>query len=105
TTSVHRIQALYPHYPYTTLFRSQTITVPGVTHPLIQTYSYDALNRLESATETQNLSQTWAQKFTFDRYGNRNFDVPNTTTLGSRSEEHTSELQSREKREGRILHE
>src|SRR5690606_6867702 len=34
---------------------SQTITVPGVTHPFIQTYSYDALNRLESAVETQNL--------------------------------------------------
>ena len=37
--------------------RSQKITVPGITHPFMQTYSYDALNRLESAVETQNLSQ------------------------------------------------
>ena len=61
---------------------SQTITVPSI-NPLIQTYAYDSLNRIKSATETQNSSQTWKQTFTYDRYGNRNFDAANTTTLGS----------------------
>ncbi|MGD9628009.1 MAG: RHS repeat domain-containing protein [Pyrinomonadaceae bacterium] len=59
----------------------QKITVPGVTHPFVQAYTYDELNRLKSATETQNSTQTWKQTFTFDRYGNRNFDEANTTTL------------------------
>ena len=63
--------------------QSQTITVPGVAHPFVQAYTYDELNRLKSATETQNGTQTWKQTFTFDRYGNRNFDAGNTTTLGS----------------------
>lgn len=52
-------------------------------NPLIQTYAYDSLNRIKSATETQSSSQTWKQTFTYDRYGNRNFDAANTTTLGS----------------------
>ncbi|HMM81501.1 MAG TPA: RHS repeat-associated core domain-containing protein [Pyrinomonadaceae bacterium] len=60
---------------------SQTITVPGMTYPLVQNYAYDELNRLSSATETSNGTQTWKQAFTFDRYGNRNFDEANTTTL------------------------
>lgn len=60
---------------------SQTITVPGVADPFIQTYAYDSLNRLTNAEETQNSAQTWKQTFTFDRYGNRNFDEANTTTL------------------------
>ena len=38
---------------------------------------------MQSATETVSGSQTWKQTFTFDRYGNRRFDVANTTTLGS----------------------
>jgi hypothetical protein len=51
----------------------------------MQTYTYDSLNRLKSATETQNNQQTWKQTFTFDRYGNRRFDTSsnNTTTLAS----------------------
>ncbi len=61
--------------------KSQTITVPGLANPFVQSYSYDSLNRLQSATETNNGSQTWKQAFTFDRYGNRNFDEANTTTL------------------------
>ncbi|MBX3282428.1 MAG: RHS repeat-associated core domain-containing protein [Acidobacteria bacterium] len=61
--------------------QSQTITVPGMTYPLVQSYAYDELNRLSSATETSNGTQTWKQAFTFDRYGNRNFDEANTTTL------------------------
>ena len=61
---------------------SQTITVPSI-NPLVQNYTYDSLNRLKSATETQNSSQTWKQTFVYDRYGNRQFDAANTTTLGS----------------------
>ncbi len=69
---------------------SQTFTVPtiGQTTGFVatQTYSYDSLNRLKQATEnitpnggSQTLS--WQQTYTFDRYGNRNFDEANTTTL------------------------
>ena len=57
--------------------------MPGLSQPFIQNYTYDSLNRLSSATETNNSSQTWKQTFVFDRYGNRNFDQANTTTLGS----------------------
>jgi len=60
---------------------SQTITVPGVANPYVQQYTYDELNRLKIAEETQNSTQTWKQTFTFDRYGNRNFDEVETTTL------------------------
>lgn len=41
------------------------------------------LNRLQSATETVNSQVQWKQTFSYDRFGNKNFDVPNTTTLGS----------------------
>jgi RHS repeat-associated protein len=60
---------------------SQTITVPGMAHTLNQTYTYDELNRISNAEETYNSTQTWEQTFTYDRYGNRNFDEANTTTL------------------------
>lgn len=67
--------------------RSQTIQVPNVgTNPgftATQTYVYDDLNRLLSATENiaGQSNPTWAQTFTYDRYGNRRFDGANTTTL------------------------
>jgi hypothetical protein len=61
--------------------QSQTITVPGMSYPLVQSYTYDSLNRLSTAEETSNSSQTWKQAFTYDRYGDRNFDEANTTTL------------------------
>ena len=65
---------------------SQQTTVPSVgTNPgftATQTYSYDNLNRLKSAEEVVG-TQTWKQTFLFDRYGNRNFDTANTTTLGN----------------------
>jgi RHS repeat-associated protein len=61
--------------------KSQIITVPNMTYPLIQTYSYDSLNRLTSAEEKSNNITQWKQTFNFDRYGNRNFDEANTTTL------------------------
>ncbi|MBK9156402.1 MAG: hypothetical protein IPM25_19710 [Chloracidobacterium sp.] len=65
--------------------REQKITVPGIEDPFIQTYTYDDLNRLSSATETNDSAQTWKQTFTIDRYGNRKFNTSgsNTTTLGS----------------------
>ncbi|MEK6410398.1 MAG: RHS repeat-associated core domain-containing protein [Acidobacteriota bacterium] len=60
---------------------SQTITAPGLT--LTQCYSYDSLNRLSTADEHSGTtcagSQQWKQAFTYDRFGNRNFDVVNTT--------------------------
>lgn len=65
---------------------SQTITVPTVGanqgFTATQNYTYDSLNRLKSATENIG-AQTWKQTFVYDRYGNRNFDAANTTTLGS----------------------
>jgi RHS repeat-associated protein len=60
----------------------QTITVPGMTYPLIQNYTYDSLNRLDDASETSNGTQTWRQDFSFDRYGNRNFVESNTSFAG-----------------------
>ena len=60
---------------------SQTITAPSLT--LTQCYSYDSLNRLSTADEHSGTTcagaQQWKQAFTYDRFGNRNFDVVNTT--------------------------
>lgn len=64
---------------------SQQITINQNNQvPLVfnQTYVYDSLNRLKSAMETSGGTQTWKQTYTFDRYGNRQFDIANTTTLG-----------------------
>ena len=60
----------------------QTITVPGMTYPLIQNYTYDSLNRLDDASETSNGTQTWRQDYSYDRYGNRNFVESNTSFAG-----------------------
>jgi len=61
--------------------RTQTITVPtlgGVTGlTAVQTYTYDALNRIETARETQETAagaESWKQKFTYDHFGNRRID-------------------------------
>ncbi len=67
----------------------QTILVPTIANvngfTAIQTYAYDPLDRLKSATETTSGSQTWKQTFLYDRFGNKNYDISNsnTTTLGS----------------------
>lgn len=67
----------------------QKITVPTVGgnsgFTATQTYAYDNLNRIQSATEMVSNTQTWKQTFVYDRYGNRRFDTMgnNTTTLGS----------------------
>jgi hypothetical protein len=62
----------------------QTINVfstPGQSNGFnaIQTYSYDELNRLKSATENidANPTPSWKQTFDYDRYGNKNFDEAN----------------------------
>jgi RHS repeat-associated protein len=44
---------------------SQSITIGGTTFS--QSYSYDSLNRLQSATEAGG----WTQSYDYDRYGNR----------------------------------
>ncbi len=72
----------------------QTITVPtemrnNVTYgsfSATQYYVYDALNRIQIASENltpngQSTYQSWMQTFQYDRYGNRNFDEASTTTL------------------------
>jgi RHS repeat-associated protein len=67
----------------------QKITVPTVGgsggFAATQTYAYDSLNRVQSATETISSTQTWKQTFSYDRYGNRRFNTTSgaTTTLGS----------------------
>ncbi|QQS33234.1 MAG: RHS repeat-associated core domain-containing protein [Acidobacteriota bacterium] len=64
---------------------SQVITVPTVGvesgFSATQNYTYDSLNRLKTANEVIGSTETWKQSFVFDRYGNRNFDEANTTTL------------------------
>lgn len=50
---------------------SQTITVPGMAQPLVQTYEYDDLSRLSQARETNNGVQSWKQMYAYDRFGNR----------------------------------
>ncbi len=68
---------------------SQQITVPTTRQAAgfttTQNYTYDELNRLQSATETTPNQTGWKQTFTYDRYGNRNFDTANgnTTTLAA----------------------
>ncbi len=62
-----------------------TVTVGGTTYNgfnALQTYSYDSLNRIDDSNEVINsTTTTWRQDFTYDRYGNRNFNETNTTTL------------------------
>jgi RHS repeat-associated protein len=64
--------------------RSQKISFNGLSQPFEQTYAYDDLNRLQSATETINIgaTTTWKQTFQYDRFGNRRLDAANTTTIG-----------------------
>jgi RHS repeat-associated protein len=61
----------------------QTITIPTIGavtgFTAVQTYTYDSLDRLKSATEKIGTTQIWAQTFNFDRFGNRTFDTGNTS--------------------------
>ncbi len=49
----------------------QTINFAELVQPYVQTYKYDALNRLSEATEMSSTTQTWKQNFADHRYGNR----------------------------------
>ncbi len=61
----------------------QTIIVPNNAQSAgftaTQTYFYDSLDRVKSAQETTASGLAWKQTFVYDRFGNRNYDVPNTT--------------------------
>jgi YD repeat-containing protein len=65
--------------------KSQQITINRSNQsPLVlnQSYVYDSLSRIKSAEEKDvNNATIWKQTYTFDRHGNRTFDVANTTTL------------------------
>jgi RHS repeat-associated protein len=53
---------------------TQSIRVPWLTQPYVQTYGYDKLNRLSSAQENNSAvgtADTWKQVYSYDRYGNR----------------------------------
>ena len=58
--------------------QSQTITVAGLT--LSQSYTYDELNRLKSATELNGANPSWKQTYDYDRFGNRTFNTIGTNT-------------------------
>jgi RHS repeat-associated protein len=58
--------------------QSQTITLPELT--LNQSYSYDELNRLESAQETNGATPVWKQTYSYDPFGNRMFDADTGNT-------------------------
>ena len=51
--------------------QSQKILRPGVALPWQQNYTYDALNRLLSASESANGGSSWNRTYAYDRYGNR----------------------------------
>lgn len=48
----------------------QTIVVNGVTQS-VQSFTYDGLNRLFTATEAPAAGAAWSQGYTYDRWGNR----------------------------------
>jgi RHS repeat-associated protein len=50
---------------------TQTMSFNGLTHPFVQAYKYDSLDRITEAKETVNGAQSWKQTFGNDRYGNR----------------------------------
>ncbi len=65
--------------------RSQKISFNGLSQAFEQIYTYDDLNRLQSAEEKINATTNWKQTFQFDRFGNRRFDAANTTNLSQSS--------------------
>ncbi|MCA1632977.1 MAG: hypothetical protein LC802_04450 [Acidobacteria bacterium] len=61
--------------------RQQTITVPAVGgingFNAVQSYTYDPLNRIETARETKDTAsgaESWKQRFAYDHFGNRRID-------------------------------
>lgn len=73
--------------------KSQTITIPNMTSPLVQTYLYDALNRIDSAIEVSGTTQSWKQKYVYDKYGNRRFDSSQTSVPDSQSNQYITNPQ------------
>lgn len=76
------------------VFRVAEVNEPVIAAPMIavkrpgqsdlvfdQKYGYDMLNRITSAGEKTGTTVNWNQTYTFDRYGNRNFNENLTTTL------------------------
>jgi YD repeat-containing protein len=80
--------------------KSLTITVPGAASPYVQTYGYDAQNRLQTAEESANATTNWKQVYAYDRYGNRTtaagttypaqWDAANSTQVSAASNRLTS---------------
>ena len=62
--------------------KEQKIAFSGYSGQMVQSYTYDNLNRLQSARETYGSgTQSWKETFSYDRFGNRRFDAANTTTI------------------------
>jgi RHS repeat-associated protein len=49
----------------------QTINFEGLANPFVQTYKYDALDRITEAKELSGTTETWKQTYNYDRFGNR----------------------------------
>jgi RHS repeat-associated protein len=77
-TDLHKIEYSYGTTDNNGNVKSQTITVPSG-FVATQNYTYDSLNRLKTATETVSSSQSWKQTLLYDRFGNRTFDLANST--------------------------
>jgi RHS repeat-associated protein len=78
--------------------QSQTITVGTTGTVLSQSYTYDQVNRLQTATESVSGTQQWSQSYGYDVFGNRWVTgyVPNTTltpTLSSQISATNNRLQ------------
>ena len=58
--------------------QTHTITIPSGS-TLTQSFTYDGVNRLMTAQESNGVTTVWKQSFTYDRFGNRSVDVANTT--------------------------
>ncbi|MFV0387390.1 MAG: hypothetical protein ACK5NT_01440 [Pyrinomonadaceae bacterium] len=55
--------------------------INGFKGSISQSYVYDSLNRIQTATENYAGGQSWKETFSYDRFGNRRFDAANTTTI------------------------
>ncbi len=61
--------------------RSQSLSFNGLAAEISQTYQYDNLNRLNHVAESNGSNESWQESFSYDRYGNRQFDAGGTSTL------------------------
>src|SRR5699024_11843122 len=88
-------------FPYTTLFRSKKSNLvsqisDAVTNTKPKTFGYEKLPQTTTVTETLTLPATseYTDKL-FNQGEPVRFTIPDTGNMNPRSEEHTSELQSR----------